>query len=100
MRLGVPKVVSGWRVGRVVSASTVCKSVDGWRTRREKSCRWVESCVGIGDGRYRAMRRLSIGSSVMESWDVRRGMGEVGGAEYWGETMGRDWKKPDVKEDG
>ncbi len=74
--------------------------MEPWRTRREKSCRCVEICVGVGEGRYKAMRRGSIESSEIESCDVRRGVGEVLGAEYWGGTMGRDWKKPDVRDEG
>ena len=46
------------------------------------------------------MMRGMAASSEMESCAVSREVGEVGGAEYCGSTTGRDWKKPDVRDDG
>jgi hypothetical protein len=36
-----------------------------------------------------------MGSSEVVAWVV-----EAEGAEYWGGMMGKDWKKPDVRDEG
>jgi len=48
----------------------VCRSVEGERTSREKSCRCLVISDGMGLGRYNESTRAKTGSSVMDGLEV------------------------------